>query len=251
MAEAEDDLEVEDDGSEELDPRFLAATNHVNIIAPSLNSAQLLKLYAHFKQAKFGSCNTSRPSWYAMEAKQKWEAWNSLGDMSREEAMNNYVMLVESLDPEWKSKSCDVPEKSSNQNWISVSTLATEDLPLDDSDKTVYDWVKEGNVDMFKKFVRNEDINNIDADGLGLIHWAADRGNLDVIKHLINNLKADIELRDEDGQTAIHYAASCGHFNVLKFLIDQGAQKSVEDNDGVKPIDIATDDKIRSILYNS
>jgi Acyl-CoA-binding protein len=32
-----------------------------------------------------------RPAFWEVVKKMKWEAWNKLGNMSQEEAMNNYV----------------------------------------------------------------------------------------------------------------------------------------------------------------
>jgi acyl-CoA-binding protein len=51
----------------------------------------MLRFYAYFKQATEGPCVAPRPAFWEVVKKMKWEAWNKLGNMSREEAMNNYV----------------------------------------------------------------------------------------------------------------------------------------------------------------
>jgi acyl-CoA-binding protein len=51
----------------------------------------MLRFYSYFKQATEGPCVVSRPPFWEVVKKMKWEAWNRLGNMSREEAMNNYV----------------------------------------------------------------------------------------------------------------------------------------------------------------
>jgi acyl-CoA-binding protein len=51
----------------------------------------MLRFYAYFKQATEGPCVSPRPAFWEVVKKMKWEAWNRLGNMSREEAMNNYV----------------------------------------------------------------------------------------------------------------------------------------------------------------
>ncbi|XP_067004062.2 acyl-CoA-binding domain-containing protein 5 isoform X2 [Anabrus simplex] len=51
----------------------------------------MLRFYAYFKQATEGPCKASRPAFWEVIKKMKWDAWNKLGNMSREEAMNNYV----------------------------------------------------------------------------------------------------------------------------------------------------------------
>ncbi|XP_049955011.1 acyl-CoA-binding domain-containing protein 5 isoform X1 [Schistocerca serialis cubense] len=51
----------------------------------------MLRFYAYYKQATEGPCTAPRPSFWEVVKKMKWEAWSKLGDMSKEEAMNNYV----------------------------------------------------------------------------------------------------------------------------------------------------------------
>ncbi|XP_034022411.1 acyl-CoA-binding domain-containing protein 5A [Thalassophryne amazonica] len=51
----------------------------------------MLKFYSYYKQATLGSCNISRPGFWDAVGKAKWDAWNSLGNMSKEEAMAAYV----------------------------------------------------------------------------------------------------------------------------------------------------------------
>jgi acyl-CoA-binding protein len=41
-----------------------------------------LKLYALFKQSSSGKNTTKKPGMLDLVGKAKWEAWNSLGDMS-------------------------------------------------------------------------------------------------------------------------------------------------------------------------
>nr|CAD7394236.1 unnamed protein product [Timema cristinae] len=51
----------------------------------------MLRFYAYFKQASEGPCTAARPAFWEVVKKMKWDAWNKLGNMPREEAMNNYV----------------------------------------------------------------------------------------------------------------------------------------------------------------
>ncbi|PNF29158.1 hypothetical protein B7P43_G11862 [Cryptotermes secundus] len=75
--------------------KFRAAVNVIRNL-PKNGSYQpshelMLRFYAYFKQATEGPCVTPRPAFWEVVKKMKWEAWNKLGNMSREEAMNNYV----------------------------------------------------------------------------------------------------------------------------------------------------------------
>ncbi|XP_070842740.1 enoyl-CoA delta isomerase 2-like isoform X2 [Chaetodon trifascialis] len=56
-----------------------------------------LKIYALFKQATQGPCNTPKPGMLEFVKKVKWDAWNSLGSVSQEEARQQYCDLIGSL----------------------------------------------------------------------------------------------------------------------------------------------------------
>lgn len=239
-----DEFGPEDD---ELTESFNIACERVKTMVRLLTPSQLLDLYALYKQATVGPCTTPRPSWYAMEAKQKWDVWNKLGNMKKNDAMSSYIRLVEKFDSD-SSKTVDDHSNTVKNSWVSVSSMANGDVKVSDDDKTIYDWVKEGNLDKVKQFIRGRDINMTDSEGMGLIHWASDRGNLDIIRFLIREMNSDIEMRDSDGQTALHYAASCGHKDVLNFLIENGANKFAEDSDGLLPKDVAADSDIEMLL---
>jgi len=51
----------------------------------------MLRFYGLFKQVNEGICNEPKPAFYAVVNKAKWDAWKSLGNMPKEEAMKNYV----------------------------------------------------------------------------------------------------------------------------------------------------------------
>ncbi|KAK2582064.1 hypothetical protein KPH14_002769 [Odynerus spinipes] len=51
----------------------------------------MLRFYSYYKQATEGPCQQSKPAFWEVIKKAKWDAWMRLGNMSRTEAMNNYV----------------------------------------------------------------------------------------------------------------------------------------------------------------
>ena len=53
-------------------------------------------------------------------------------------------------------------------------------------------------------------------------HWAAYRGNLEVLQYLASR-KADINAKDNDGRTPLHWAIRKEHLDVLKFLLKAGS----------------------------
>nr|CAD7263894.1 unnamed protein product [Timema shepardi] len=78
-----------------VEDKFRAAVNVIRSL-PKNGSYQpshelMLRFYAYFKQASEGPCTAARPAFWEVVKKMKWDAWNKLGNMPREEAMNNYV----------------------------------------------------------------------------------------------------------------------------------------------------------------
>jgi diazepam-binding inhibitor (GABA receptor modulator, acyl-CoA-binding protein) len=57
----------------------------------------LLKIYALYKQASVGDVDGKRPGFGDMVGRAKWYAWNAVKGKGSEEAMQEYVDLIESL----------------------------------------------------------------------------------------------------------------------------------------------------------
>lgn len=234
---AESDLALTD-----LEETFDRAAKYLQTLVSELDSTQLLGFYGLYKQATVGPCDVTRPNWYQVQAKHKWEAWKNLGDMSSATAMASYIHAVARINPSWETEA-----RADSSGWTSVSKLPNTDAELGDADKTFLDWVKEGNETRVHEILSDEPtlVSMLDTDGLLPIHWAADRGHINVMAHLIGS-GADVNSQDCDGQTPLHYAASCGHTEVVKYLLSLGAQ-SIADNDGMTPKDVA-DEQLVALL---
>lgn len=57
----------------------------------------LLKMYALYKQASQGDAGGERPGMTDMVGRAKWDAWQALQGTGKEEAMQQYIDLVEGL----------------------------------------------------------------------------------------------------------------------------------------------------------
>ncbi|KAF0981661.1 hypothetical protein FDP41_012318 [Naegleria fowleri] len=62
-----------------------------------------LLFYAFFKQATEGDVKGSQPYAIQFVARAKWDAWNKVKGMSKEDAMQQYVDLLTQMAPEWYS----------------------------------------------------------------------------------------------------------------------------------------------------
>ncbi|BGO93036.1 hypothetical protein NBRC10512v2_005322 [Rhodotorula toruloides] len=68
--------------------------------------------------------------------------------------------------------------------------------------------------------------------GLAPLHYAAQRGHVDVVKWLIEECGAMPELEDGDGETPLYKAAHSGHLDVCRFLISREVDVDATDSDG-------------------
>ena len=57
----------------------------------------LLKLYALYKQATAGDNADKKPGFGDMVGRAKWDAWNGLKGTSADDAMQQYIDLIEGL----------------------------------------------------------------------------------------------------------------------------------------------------------
>lgn len=187
----------------------------------------------------------SRPSFFKMQERAKFDAWAALGTMSPESAMQAYVDALTTLVPGWFGEA----SKGSGSFGLSVSRPKVEEIL--ESEKSIEDYIREGNVDKLKELLKEIDegeLNSLDENGLGLVHWASDRGNVDVLKLILTTAGIDINLRDNEGQTALHYACSCGHKACVELLLEFRADKDILDNEETSCSDVAYDEDIKSIL---
>jgi acyl-CoA-binding protein len=235
------------DEDDDLEEEFSSAANYIQNNHSKFNRDDLLKFYGYYKQATVGKCNTSRPGMFNFQEKAKWDAWNALGGMEKEEAQSLYIEHLNSVFPDWSSKK--EAKKSGGAFGASVSRPKIE--ITESSENSIQDFVKQGNLEELEKSLLEIDassLNSLDDEGLGLLHWAADRGNPEILTTLLKQDKIDMNLRDSDGQTPLFYASSCGHSECVKILLEHKADKSILDNDNSTCLDVAFDDKIRELL---
>jgi diazepam-binding inhibitor (GABA receptor modulating acyl-CoA-binding protein) len=81
----------------DLQKRFDAAAADVKTLSAALGDDAKLRLYALFKQASAGDVTGSRPRFTDIVGRAKYEAWAGVKGTRSEDAMRQYVDLVESL----------------------------------------------------------------------------------------------------------------------------------------------------------
>lgn len=82
----------------ELKEQFLAAAAESKSLSDRPSNDTLLQLYSLYKQASEGDVNTDPPSNpFDFVAKAKYEAWAALKGKTNEQAMTDYISLINKL----------------------------------------------------------------------------------------------------------------------------------------------------------
>ncbi|CAN0922603.1 Acyl-CoA-binding domain-containing protein 2 [Linum grandiflorum] len=258
--EDDDDSDDDDDWegveSTELDEIFSAASAFVAAAASDRLSQKVstdvqLQLYGLYKIATEGPCTVSAPSALKMTARAKWTAWQKLGTMSPEEAMEKYIDLVSEIYPAWDAGSAAVRPQSSPKPRIGGREVRSNDSqgPMGPVFSTfvyeeesgnelkmdaVHGFAREGDADNLLKSINHDNVsvNLKDSEGRTPLHWAVDRGHLNIVELLVEQ-NADINAKDNEGQTALHYAVVCDREGIADLLVKQNANVDEKDNDGM------------------
>ncbi|MEH0167881.1 acyl-CoA-binding protein [Paucibacter sp. JuS9] len=80
-----------------LKDQFDAAVAASKQLPERPDNMTLLKIYALFKQASEGDCEGKRPGFTDMVGRAKFDAWDGLKGTSKDEAMQQYIDLIEEL----------------------------------------------------------------------------------------------------------------------------------------------------------
>lgn len=81
----------------DLKATFERAAQEVQQLPKRPDNDALLKLYALYKQATAGDVSGDRPGILDMQGRLKYDAWAKLKGTGAEQAMQDYVALVEKL----------------------------------------------------------------------------------------------------------------------------------------------------------
>ncbi|XP_062986397.1 enoyl-CoA delta isomerase 2-like isoform X1 [Elgaria multicarinata webbii] len=102
---------------------FEKAKDKLKLLKEDPGNEVKLKLYALFKQATQGPCNTPKPGMLDFINKAKWDAWKSLDTLPQDSARQKYIELVSSLVTAESSEVIDtLPGSKPGYETIQVTT---------------------------------------------------------------------------------------------------------------------------------
>ncbi|CAI5994742.1 unnamed protein product [Closterium sp. NIES-64] len=256
--ESDDDWEGIE--ASEAEDRFSAAAALVTTMAATGNlrigeGLQLL-LYGLYKQASDGPCDTKQPAVYSFKARAKWDAWKKLGSMSQDEAMAQYVGLVEQMIPKPNEAMVQyvglVEQMFPNPNEGSkggdgggggggggagrgVSTMLMAEGGEEGEGGKVGEEGEGGASGMA--------VADSSGSGFGRLHAlaSADVEDTSAVEEWVKQHPEALEQRDDEGRTALHWAADRGKLAMTRCLLAQGADVNQTDDEGQTPLHYATD----------
>lgn len=218
-----------------VDKIFDAAAAHLPNLLKDAKEEDLLYLYARYKQAITGDCEIAKPSFWELEKKRKWNAWNELKSISKENAKKEYIERIKLLDPSFSSDN-QLNKNTSPGFGVSVSRpLYEEETDVEEKYKEVFNICKDGDLIKLKEKLKSTQLDAAvikDAENRTLLHWSCDRGKLNICQYLIINCRADVNVQDDDLLTPLHYAIQCENKEIILLLLKSGADLEIKDCDG-------------------
>jgi acyl-CoA-binding protein len=81
----------------DLKAAFEAAVAGSTKLSERPDNATLLKIYALYKQATQGDNSEKKPGFSDLVGRAKWDAWEKVKGTSTDDAMQQYIDLIQSL----------------------------------------------------------------------------------------------------------------------------------------------------------
>uniref|UniRef100_A0A0D6R1A2 Uncharacterized protein n=1 Tax=Araucaria cunninghamii TaxID=56994 RepID=A0A0D6R1A2_ARACU len=99
----------------------------------------------------------------------------------------------------------------------------------DEDDDDEHELLEEGWIDL------GEDDLDVPRD-LRAVMTAAELGDVDALRHALDNLNGSIDQSAEDGDTALHLACLYGYMPCVQLLLERRASLDSKDEDGAIPL---------------
>lgn len=98
-----------------------------------------------------------------------------------------------------------------------------------------------GDLNIFKSLIEHgADIKVLTGEyGKSLLHIACENGHLDLVKYIIEHLKVETNSKDSSGSSPLHYACSNGDVDIVKYLLYHGADANIFNCHGHASIHVA------------
>lgn len=107
---------------------------------------------------------------------------------------------------------------------------------IDNSDSTII-----GTTKCVSKMKNISEENSIENNLCDTFCYHVVEENVEGVKYMLNEHPSLLNEKNSEGLTALHYACDRGYLEIAKMLVEKGASVNVEDSYGETPLDVATE----------
>ena len=260
-------VHCEEVSGEPCSPDFDAATGFFGKHSDYFTADVQLELYGLYKQATRGDCPAeTAASSSGTRRTLMTHAWVSKTGLSSKSAQEAYVQILNTHYPQWRSGGT-VQEEDNDEdpfarteedeadaeqykaqfkqvsNWAAGSVPAAAIGEDGDRDESIGGLLCEmasiGNLEAISEILDKNPsiINTQDKDGMTCLHWASDRGFIQIVQYLLSK-GADVNAIDHCGNSPLHIAAMSRQKEVVRLLLDAGADTTLVNCEGEAVIDL-------------
>ncbi|XP_016160541.1 PREDICTED: LOW QUALITY PROTEIN: acyl-CoA-binding domain-containing protein 4, partial [Ficedula albicollis] len=99
---------------------------------------EMLRFYSYYKQATAGCCQGPRPGFWDPIGRYKWDAWHSLGRMSKEEAMAAYVAEMKKVAQKVTGRAAGPGRAPLRARVAAAPPQVIDTVPMDESTEEMF-----------------------------------------------------------------------------------------------------------------
>ncbi|KAK6455670.1 ankyrin repeat-containing domain protein [Scheffersomyces xylosifermentans] len=187
-------------------------------------------------------------------------------------SMSNLEIVEYLLKPRPGVKEYDIDELQDASEWTPIhitasvgspsildllmnSTSETPDIDLTTGQGTtaLHLAISKNHYDLVKKLIIDYKCSCRikDKKGFTPLHRAASIGSQPIVKLLVEKGKVNVNAKDNEGWTSLHHALAEGHGDVGALLVHLGADPTIVNDEGNKPIQVSVDEKVARFFKQS
>lgn len=152
--------------------------------------------------------------------------------LSKEDTLAILLNLVDPTTP------LNIPTTFSTQKRVLFSKKKKACLP-ENWKKLLQDAAKSGDVEELERLKdAGSDLRMRGNDGWSLLHWTAQKGHYGASQWLLNQ-GLNPNWTNVYGSVALHSAVYSGRLEIVELILDNGGDPSVQDEEGMTPLDLA------------
>lgn len=128
---------------------------------------------------------------------------------------------------------------------------------MDTIQNPIHDATRRGNLELLKDLLQNQvSAGSLDSAGNTGLHWSSRGGHLECCQLLLKSVQLKnqpvsefVNAKNKLGETALHLASYKGYLEVIQLLLESGANPGLLNLNGEKAIDLAKEVDVKGLLH--